>query len=206
MKNLIHIILVDDHPMVLTGLSAILQSLPNMNIVGQFLSAKEAQQFLEKNIIDLLITDINLPDKNGIILCKEVQSQYPDVKIIAMSTFEDRNYIASMIESGALGYISKSTSPDDLLDVIHKVMLGELCIKLSGSHFHPNILNKKPVLTRREEEVLQCIAEGLTNKEIAEKLIVSQHTIDSHRKNLLMKFEAQNTAALIASAAKLGLV
>jgi DNA-binding NarL/FixJ family response regulator len=206
MSNTIQIILVDDHPMVLTGLSAIIQVIPSLEVVGQFLSAKDALQFLETNSVDLVITDIHLPEIDGIALCKQVHQQYPKVKIIAMSTFEDRSYISSMIEQGAHGYAGKSTSPEELKEVIDQVMIGEICIKVSGGYAPIHQPSSSPVLTRREKEVLQCLAQGLINKEIATQLFISQHTVDSHRKNLLMKFNVQNTAALIASAAKLGWV
>ncbi len=204
MKKLITLIIIDDHPMVLTGLSAILETITDFELKGKFLSAESALEYLSGQKVDLLITDIHLPGINGIELCKQVLLKYPPMKVVIMSTFEDRSYIRDMIENGAHGYMSKSISADELKSILYRVIDGEMCFQIPGTGLTQVSQQQDIILTRREKEILSCIAQGFTNKELADRLFVSQHTIDSHRKNLLMKFKVQNTAALIAQAAKSG--
>jgi DNA-binding NarL/FixJ family response regulator len=103
-----------------------------------------------------------------------------------------------------MGYMSKSISAEELKSILYRVMDGEMCFQIPGTGLTQTNQQHDIILTRREKEILACIAQGFTNKELADRLFVSQHTIDSHRKNLLMKFKVQNTAALIAQAAKSG--
>lgn len=204
MKKPITLIIIDDHPMVLTGLSAILETISDLELKGKFLSAESALEYLSGQKVDLLISDIHLPGINGIELCKQVLLKYPLMKVVIMSTFEDRSYIRDMIENGAHGYMSKSISADELKNILYRVIDGEMCFQIPGTGPTQASQQQDIILTRREKEILSCIAQGFTNKELADRLFVSQHTIDSHRKNLLMKFKVQNTAALIAQAAKSG--
>ncbi|MBL7753415.1 MAG: response regulator transcription factor [Chitinophagaceae bacterium] len=206
MKKPITLIIIDDHPMVLTGLSAILETIADFELLGKFLSAESALEYLSGQKVDLLISDIHLPGINGIELCKQVLLKYPLMKVVIMSTFEDRSYIRDMIENGAHGYMSKSISAEELKDILYRVIDGETCFQTPGTGPTQASQQQDIILTRREKEILSCIAQGFTNKELADQLFVSQHTIDSHRKNLLMKFKVQNTAALIAQAAKSGLL
>lgn len=128
--------------------------------------------------------------------------------VLGMSTFKERNYISQMIQAGANGYLVKSASKEEILQAVHAAVNGKLYLSVD-INAGPTTLKEKgnvPVLTRREKEVLTLIAEGYTNHQIAEKLFISPHTIDSHRKNLLNKFEVKNTAALINSAMKCNLL
>jgi two-component system, NarL family, nitrate/nitrite response regulator NarL len=203
----IRIIIVDDHPVVLEGIESILRNMIDIELVGKAASAFDAIALLKEHSADVVITDINLPEISGIDLCKKISKEFPLVKVIAMSTFQDKAYISEMIQNGALAYLTKSASPDEIEKAIHAAMNNQMTISVSNysSATLPSDSNA-PIITRREKEVLQLIAEGHTNKEIADKLFVSQSTVDSHRKNLLAKFNAQNTASLITHAAKAGLV
>ena len=203
----IRIIIVDDHPVVLEGIENILRNMIDIELVGKVASAFDAIALLKEHSTDVVITDINLPEISGIDLCKKISKEFPLVKVIAMSTFQDKAYISEMIQNGALAYLTKSASPDEIEKAIHAATNNQMTISVSNysSATLPSDSNA-PIITRREKEVLQLIAEGHTNKEIADKLFVSQSTVDSHRKNLLAKFNAQNTASLITHAAKAGLV
>jgi DNA-binding NarL/FixJ family response regulator len=147
--------------------------------------------------------DINLPDKSGIDLCREVKEKYPSVFIIGLSTFNQQSFIQKMMDSGASGYVLKNATQEELMEAISVVIKGKIYFSDEASQ----VLTKADVnpilLTRREKEVLELIAEGLTNNEIAQKLFVSPTTIDTHRKNLLAKFGVRNTASLIRDATKL---
>ena len=205
----INILIVDDHPMVLEGMQAILKNFPRVHLSGKAASAMEAIKFLKENNVDIVITDINLPEISGIDLCKKIKKEFPAIKVIAMSTFQDKSYISSMIQNGASAYLSKSSSPEEIEKAIDAAINNQMIISVnnhSGNHSSANQDLSTPILTRREKEVLELISEGMTNKEIADKIFVSQSTVDSHRKNLLAKFNVLNTASLITAANKKGLL
>lgn len=203
-KN-ISILIVDDHPLVLEGLKALLSSENNISCVNTASNAYDAIEYLRKNEVDIAFLDINLPDINGIDLCKKIKEEFPKVKCLALSTFAERNYISQMIENGAMGYLIKSSSRDEILQAIEQVSNGGFYMNVSLIEEKKE--NKKlPELTRREKEVLELISEGFTNQQIADKIFVSVLTVNSHRTSLLMKFEVNNTASLIKIAAQNNLI
>jgi two-component system nitrate/nitrite response regulator NarL len=199
------ILVVDDHPMVLEGMRSMLTGIPFVKVTGLAQNAYQAIDHLKEILPDIVITDINMPEISGIELSSKIRKEYPNVKIIAMSTYNERSYISQMVQAGASGYLLKSASREELEEAILTVSSGKLYMSLELDISREEI-KKMPVLTTREREVLVLIAEGLTNPQIAEKLFVSPHTVDSHRKNLLTKFEVNNTAGLIKWAVKNGLI
>jgi DNA-binding NarL/FixJ family response regulator len=204
---MIKILIVDDHLLVLEGLKVLLQNTEGIDVVGTASNAYDAIAFLKQNEVDITFLDINLPDLSGIDLCLKIKEEFPSVKCLALSTFAERSYISRMIQNGAMGYLIKSSSKEEILEAISRVQEG-------GFFMNVNLLdpvseNKSkaiPFLTRREKEVLELIAEGLTNQQIADKVFVSVLTVNSHRKNLLTKFEVNNTASLIKVATQNGLI
>ena len=203
------ILLVDDHPMVIEGLKAIFRRLKDMEVKGTAGNASEAINFLKKMRVDVALLDINLPEVSGIELCRKIRNEFPDVAVLGMSSFREREYILQMIQSGASGYLVKSASKEEIAKAVRAAMEGRLylSVDVSGEPATPvKDPAKAPVLTQREKEVLHLIAEGYTNHQMAEKLFISPHTVDSHRKNLLSKFEVKNTVALINSAVKWNLL
>jgi DNA-binding NarL/FixJ family response regulator len=151
--------------------------------------------------------DISMPDKSGIDLCKEVKAKYPAIHIIGLSSFNQQSFIQKMMENGASGYVLKNATREELVEAIDAVMQGDQFLSLeAASTISKNETSKVPVLARREKEVLALIAEGLTNNAIGEKLFISTTTVDTHRKNLLAKFGAKNTAILIRRAVELQLI
>ena len=203
----VRILIVDDHPLVLEGLKSLLADVDGVQVVGTATNAIEAIAFLKTNEVDIAFLDINLPDISGIDLCKKVKEQFPDVKTLALSTFNERAYVSRMIQNGASGYLIKSSGKEDILEAITQVQAGGYFMNVQFDQVPPSTAPKTvPFLTRREKEVLILIAEGLTNPQIAEQLFVSVTTVNSHRQNLLIKFEVSNTASLIKLAAGLGLI
>ncbi|MBC8111615.1 MAG: response regulator transcription factor [Verrucomicrobia bacterium] len=208
---MIKVFLIDDHPMVIEGIKALLFHSENIEIIGSAGNAFLAMEFLRNQQADVVLLDINLPEIDGIELCKKIKNEFPTTKILGLSTFKERSYIAKMIENGASGYVLKSVPQEELTEAITSVFAGKIYLNEEIAQVltkNSTEANSKtlPLLTRREKEVLICIADGLTNPEIAEKLFVSPLTIDSHRKNLLAKFEVKNTASLIKIAVENGLI
>lgn len=204
----IHILVVDDHPMVLEGMKAMLQLINFIELAGTASNAFEAIDQLKKSRVDVAIVDINLPDISGIELTAKIKKEFPSVKVLAMSTFKERSYISQMIQSGASGYLVKSASREEIEEAILSAFEGKLYLSLDINTIEINkqIYAPVPVISTREKEVLQLIAGGFTNPQIAAKLFISLNTVDTHRKNLLAKFDVNNTAGLIMMAVKNNLV
>lgn len=204
----ISVLIVDDHPMVLEGMKALLSNFNYITVAGTACNAFEAMDKLKTNPVDVVIVDINLPEVSGIELTAKIKKEFPAVKVLAMSTFKERSYISQMIQNGASGYLVKSASKEEIEAAILSANEGKLYLSLDIStiDLSTGIIPDVPVVSRREKEVLQLIVDGLTNPQIAEKLFISLHTVDSHRKNLLAKFNVNNTASLIRIAIKYNLV
>lgn len=179
--------------------------LSDMNIewMGHAMNAASCLAFLHNQQPDVLFLDINLPDKSGIDLCKEIKEKYPDIHILGLSSFNQQSYIQKMIQNGASGYVLKNASLEEIVRAIEVVLQGNIFLSNEASvTMRENKDAQIPIITRREKEVLKLIAEGLTNKEMAEKLFISTTTVDTHRNNLLSKFNVKNTANLIRMAAQ----
>lgn len=204
----IRILVVDDHPMVIEGMKAILQQISFVEVVGTANNSFQALELTDTLQPDLIITDINLPEVSGIELTTRIKKKYPSIKVIGMSTFNDRSYISQMIQSGADGFLVKSASREEIEQAIPMVLDGQLylSVDINMNRTEKMNLQHQPVITRREKEILALIADGLTNPQIAEKLFISLNTVDTHRKNLLAKFETNNSASLIKLATRAGLI
>lgn len=200
----IRLLVVDDHPMVLEGMKSMLQQLSFVDLCGMATDAYAAMELIKKEKPQIVITDINMPEISGIELALKIRHEFPEVKVVAMSTFKERSYISQMIQNGAAGYLVKSASREEIEEAILSVHEGKLYMSLdiNLSAADKTELNNIPVLSTREKEVLVLIADGLTNPQIAAKLFISMHTVDSHRKNLLTKFGVNNTAGLIKIAVR----
>ena len=194
------IFIVDDHQMIIEGLKSLLQNSENIELVGSATSAEKCLQFLKMSFCDVILMDINIPDINGIDLCEMVTKKYPNIKVIALSTFSQGTYVRKMIESGANGYLLKNADKHEILKAIAMVMNGNNYLTIEAEmalRYENELQNKLPKLTKREKEVLILIVDGLTNNQISEKLFISIDTVDSHRKNLHSKLNVNNTAMLI---------
>jgi DNA-binding NarL/FixJ family response regulator len=201
------VFIVDDHYMVIEGIRSLLQNEATVEWVGHASNASSCLAFLQQQLPEVILMDINLPDKNGIDLCKEVRQLYPSVFVIGLSTFNQQSFIQKMMENGASGYVLKNATQEELMEAIKTVANGKTYLSDEAAlSLRKNISGETPVLTRREKEVLELIADGMTNNEIAAKLFISVTTVDTHRKNLLAKFDARNIASLIKSAMQMQLL
>lgn len=200
------IFIVDDHYMVIEGIRSLLQNEKDIDWMGHATNAASCLSFLKQQQPDIVLMDVNLPDKSGTHLCKEVRQLYPSVLVLGLSTFNQQAVIQNMIDNGASGYVLKNATKEELLEAISEVLKGKSYFSFEAALALKEARGKQPVITRREKEVLQLIAEGFTNAEISEKLFISMPTVNTHRKSLLEKFEVKNTATLIGKAIKSGLL
>lgn len=204
------ILIVEDHPIVSESLTRLFSD-PSLGL--KCLAAQTGTKglaFLNGNLIDLVILDIHLPDMNGIEFCKIAKSRFPSLKVVAVTTVALRHVVEQMLDAGADGFILKTTDTEDIVNGILQVMNnGQLYLGKGVKDLIKGILainTDLPMITRRESEILKLIADGLTNNEIGEKLFISPLTVDTHRKNLLLKFNARNTAILIKTAVSKGYI
>jgi two-component system response regulator NreC len=212
----IKIMLVDDHEIVRAGLRMLLQSQPDMEIIAEASSGAEAIELITTHQPDVILMDVTMKDMNGIEATRQLKVCCPTVSILALTIHEEEEYFFQMLSAGASGYIPKRAAPEDLLQAIHTVYGGEVFLHASvagvlvkdfldrgGSHvFKAEISN----LTEREQEVLTLIAEGLTNKQIGEKLGISPKTVARHRDNITQKLNLSSRAELTRYAIQKGLI
>ena len=208
----IRIAVVDDHEIVRDGIKILLEDEPGMEIAYEAKNGKEAVQKCKKNAPDLIIMDITMPEMDGIQATKVIKDNYPDVKILALTMLSEDQHIRKMIKAGASGYILKSSGKEELLNAIEKIMNGQhyfsddatkaILQELVSPEVKSLRDSEEVNITDREKEVLKLIVDEYTNQEIADELFVSVRTVDAHRRNLLQKTGAKNTAGLVKYAIK----
>ncbi len=208
--SMIRLLIADDHQVMLDGLVSIIEKADDISVAATASNGKEVLHLIAENGIDVALLDINMPELNGVETCKKLSRKYPHVKVVALSMYKKSSYIQRMLQFGAKGYILKDDRADEILDAVRQVHQGHLYF---SSQIEPNLLSftkskgsNSSAITQRELEVLQCISRGMTNAEIAEALFISQHTAESHRKNLLSKLDARNTADLVRISMEKGLI
>ena len=201
------VFIVDDHFMVIEGIRSLIQTDENIEWMGHATNANSCLSFLKNQLPDVILMDVSMPEMSGIDLCALVKEKYPSVFIIGLSTFNQQSFIQKMVDNGASGYLLKNATKEELIEGIKAVVKGKMYYSLEAAQsLRSNAESKVPVITRRQKEMLELIAGGMTNNEIAEKLFISVATVDTHRKNLLARFEVKNTAALIKMAIQLKLI
>jgi DNA-binding NarL/FixJ family response regulator len=206
---MLNALIVEDHPIVINSLTNLISSSDLKLECHHVTHAHDGLAWLNGNKAAIVLLDINLPDMSGIEFCFIAKSRHADIKILAITSIEQRHVVDQMLEAGADGFILKSSDTSEILDAITHVINGKKYISKSVVELLKGKLQNSselPVLTRREVEVLKLIADGLTNQEIADKLFISSWTVDSHRKNLLLKFNAKNTAILVKTAVTSGII
>lgn len=207
---MVSIFITDDHPLVLEGLKNVLSESEQCTVTGCFGNAATTLKALEVSSPDVLLLDINLPDMNGIDLVKKVKALSPQTRIIALSVHNEYAVINSMFEEGADGYIQKNAIGEEIEQGIRTVVQGRkfLCSQSTAimKRQEKDGLKHVPKITRREREILKHAAQGLTTQQMADLLFISPHTVESHRKNLMEKFEVKNLASVIKLAMEYGLI
>lgn len=204
----IKVFIVDDHYMVIEGIHSLLQNEKDIEWTGHATNASSCMAYLQQQTPDVILMDISLPDKSGIDLCREVKEKFPGIYILGLSTFNQQSFIEKMMNSGASGYVLKNATREELTEGIRTVITGTPYLSFDAATALRQVPTQSntPLITRREKEVLGLIADGLTNNEIAKNLFISVATVDTHRKNLLAKFECKNIASLIRLAVNMHLL
>lgn len=209
---MIKIAITDDHPIVIEGIRMMLKSNKEILVDQSFKNITETFDGLSQDT-KILLLDINLPDGNGIIACKELLSNFPNLQIIALTNYEDATFIKQIIKNGAMGYLLKNTGKNELIEAIKTVLNGERYLQ---QNIREILLNESlgkassssffiPKLTNREKEILALIIKEYTTDEIAEKIFLSIKTVESHRSNLMQKLGVKNSAGLVRVAFEKGL-
>jgi NarL family two-component system response regulator LiaR len=208
----IRILIADDHQLVRQGLIALLSVKPGIEVIGQAADGVEAVELAHSLGPDIILLDLLMPHKNGIEATREIKAEDPDARILIITSFAEDENVYQAIKAGALGYLLKDSSPQELMEAIHDVCAGRLSL-------HPNIALKlidelnqptetKPTedpLTEREVEVLKLVAKGRSNQEIAEELVVSERTVGAHVSNILSKLHLANRTQAALFALRTGL-
>jgi len=207
--DIISIIITDDHEIFRKGLITVLNEIPFVKVVGEAANGSELLKLLKNTIAEVIIMDIKMSVMDGVDATKKVKEQYPDVSIIALTMHEEVGYFNKMIDAGATGFLLKKTNKEQLENAIKTVYNGESFYAEEFEMFakRTKIVNKsKIVISDREKEVLELICKGFSNSEIADKLGLSQRTIDGHKARLFEKTGAKNSANLVLFAVKNGLI
>jgi len=202
---MINILIADDHQLLIDGIKAALAGIPDLNIAAEVYNGFQVIEKLETGLpIDIILMDINMPKLDGLSATKLVHKKFPSVKVIALSQYDEKRFVKQMVKNGAMGYLLKDSSKDVLETAIRTVHDGRnyFCDRLSLRLISQELKIEDtkslfPKLTEREVEILRLIGKELSSQEIADKLFISFHTVESHRANLMSKAGVKNTAGLI---------
>lgn len=213
----IKLLLADDHAVVRSGLRMLLDAQPDMEIVGEAENGRETVEKVATLQPDVVLMDIQMPGMNGIEATRKIKESAPETAVLALTMYEDDQYFFEMLKAGAAGYIPKRAAPDALVNAIRTVQRGEVFLYPSmATYLVEDYLQRDEApedekvdladLTPREVEVLELIAKGLTNAEIAENLTISVKTVDRHRENIMRKLNIHSRIDLVKYALKKGII
>jgi NarL family two-component system response regulator LiaR len=213
MDETIRILIADDHKIVRKGLRALIEAKPNLEIIGEAINGHEAVLKAGTLQADVILMDLEMPDKDGLAAIGEIKQENPEARILVLTSFSDDEKVFAAIKAGALGYLLKDSSPQELVQAIWSVYRGEpsmnpaIALKLVRELNRPSELPPaQDPLTSREVAVLKLVAQGLSNQEIAEELIVSERTVGAHVSNILTKLHLANRTQAALYALREGLV
>ncbi|MDN4493284.1 response regulator transcription factor [Ureibacillus aquaedulcis] len=212
----VRILLVEDQAIVRNGLKLILEQDEKFQVIAEASNGAEAISNLRNHQVDLVLMDVRMPEMSGIEATKRIKSQYPDLKVIILTTFEDEEYAYQTLKDGANGFLLKSSEPEKLLSSIHSVLSGGLVLqedvaaklmpKLLQQRVGPMDEEKYLPLTEREVSIVRLVGEGRTNKEIANSLFLSIGTVKNHITHILQELDLRDRTQLAIYAVKNGLV
>lgn len=201
----IKLFIVDDHQMLIDGIKALLKDEPTYSIIGESYSAVVALSQINKNQPDIVLTDISMPEMNGVEFTRELKKSHPDIKVLALSMFGEKSTISEMLEAGASGYILKNTGKEELMNALQKIAAGGMFFSDEVSAEMMKAFSErqkkqeeiKVYFTEREKEIIQLIAKEYSNARIGETLFISERTVETHRKNIFRKANTKSVVGLI---------
>ncbi|MEJ1242022.1 response regulator transcription factor [Chryseolinea sp. T2] len=200
----IKVFVADDHKIVRVGLRGMLNLQADMTVVGEAEDGHGVLEAIDKQVIDVILMDIDMGTTNGIETTRQVKSRCPDISVIGITMHEEQQQIVAMLQAGASGYLLKNVGPEQLSAAVRAVADGNNYFSPEVSATLLQVFTKaqrpqqlSQTLTQRETEVLRLIAHEFSNQEIADKLFISVRTVDTHRRNILEKIQAKNTAGMV---------
>ena len=193
----IKILLADDHTIVLDGLKAVLKNHEQMEVCGEARNGEEVLQFVSGNYVDVVVLDINMPVMDGITCARRLRAKYPHVHVIILTMYAQKSFVEEIVKIGVHGCLLKSNSGKELTDAIERVVSGKSYYDLIQTFVVEKEEGTQSKLSKREIEIIKLLAEGLTSVQIAEKLFIADHTVKTHRKNILRKTGSGSTSALV---------
>lgn len=200
----IKVLIADDHQIVRVGLRGMLSLEPDMLVVGDVENGHDVLDFVKREVVEVILMDIDMGATSGIDTTREVKALFPDIKVVGITMHEEQQRIVAMLQAGASGYLLKNAGPQQLTAAIRTVVDGKTYFspEVSATLLQVFTQAQRPVhaadtLTPRETEVLRLIAQEYSNHEIADKLFISVRTVDTHRRNILEKLQAKNTAGIV---------
>lgn len=194
------IFLTDDHAVLIGGLQKIIETEHDLEVVGTAGDVQSTMDKLTQTKVDLLITDYNLPDEDGLTLVRKVKRKYPDIKILVLSMHDEAHLVKEILKEGVDGYLIKKDSHNELINAIYSIKGGKTYLSSDVNSILIKGLNgegEQKLLTDREREILKLISREFTNKQIAEELFISERTVETHRKNIFRKTGTNNLVGLI---------
>ena len=200
-------IIIDDHKLFASGLSSMLESI-GLRIVSTFENGKDAMSYIRNHEIDLIFSDINMPEMNGIQLCKQLKEEKINTKIIMLSTYEDTSIVKDAFANGANAYLSKNTDKKEIITAIENCLKGKKYVNKKLATSNGKVLKNQDnftlqyKLTLREREILQLILQEKSNQEISDALLISKRTVETHKKNTFLKLGVKNNIGLAKIAIK----
>lgn len=209
MQTPLKLFIIDDHQMLIDGIKALLDNDERFEIAGQALSAVDALSILKKMHVDIVITDISMPEMGGLEFVQHLRRVKPEQKILTLSMFCSKAIIADMLAAGASGYILKNTGKQELIQALLTIAIGQTFLSdevAQELHKANDEIDRRFLLTAREREIVQYIAQGLSHTEIGEKISISPRTVDTHRTNIMRKLEVRSIAELIKLALQLKII
>lgn len=212
---MINILLADDHKLVIDGIRLMLENEVDLQCIAEANNGQEVLIILEKEAVDVILLDINMPILNGLEAMKKIRQQFPAVKVLALSMLQEVALIKKMIKNGADGYLLKNAGKEEVIHAIREVQQGRKYYSSEVSAIIMDSLSERkkqiakspfPKLSRREKQVMQLIIDEYTTQEIADKLFISIGTVETHRRNMLIKLGARNSIGLVRICLEYGLL
>jgi two-component system NarL family response regulator len=205
------LVIVEDDPILLESLKLLLSGETGITVTGAFSNAEDALDELRKASPEVMLADLGLPGMSGIELIKKAKEDMPDLEIMAHTVFEDRENVFSAIKAGASGYILKGSTPREIVEAIHEINKGgaPMSPKIARKvihEFQDETVEEQFVLSQRERDIVKCIEQGLTYKEISLRLGISSHTVHTHIKNIYEKLQAKDRGEALIKARKTGII